>query len=251
MSGEDFQVSGQNAAAPFTLKLHRGAGMILVAMSWKDDEPPRDFVGFTIEYEEPGGDEFFALNNRINFPGPGGEVNPERLPTSLSPIQKFRWVHFPRNADLPGEFVYRVLPVFMTTRATKGTICLGSLPSTCPTPPSTRTRGTRRFLSGALTAWGQADVAPARIKTIQCMPRPKTTPCGPARVNFRVVPCVIPDSVPSAIDRNPTKRRYLVPSPISRKDALELGTAAGAEMGRPVLVLASMTLALLVVSGVG
>jgi hypothetical protein len=113
MSGEDFQVSGQNAAAPFTLKLHRGDGMTLVAMNWKDDEPPRDFVGFAIEYEEPGGDEFFALNNRINFPGPGGEVNPERLPTTLSPIQKFRWVHFPRNADLPGEFVYRVLPVFM------------------------------------------------------------------------------------------------------------------------------------------
>jgi phosphatidylserine/phosphatidylglycerophosphate/cardiolipin synthase-like enzyme len=30
----------------------------------------------------------------------------------LSPIQKFRWVHFPRNAELPGEFIYRV-PVFM------------------------------------------------------------------------------------------------------------------------------------------
>ena len=30
-----------------------------------------------------------------------------------SPIQKFRWVHFPRNANLDGEFVYRVTPVFM------------------------------------------------------------------------------------------------------------------------------------------
>ena len=28
----------------------------------------------------------------------------------LSPIQKFRWVHFPRNAELAGEFVYRVTP---------------------------------------------------------------------------------------------------------------------------------------------
>src|SRR5207253_529534 len=31
----------------------------------------------------------------------------------LSPIQKFRWVHFPRNADLAGAFVYRVTPAFM------------------------------------------------------------------------------------------------------------------------------------------
>ena len=113
MSSEEFQVSGQNSAAPFTLKLHRGDGMTLVAMNWKDGEPPQDFVGFAIEYKEPGGDEFFALKNRLNFPGPGGEVNLDRLPTTLSPIQKFRWVHFPRNADLPGEFLYKVSPVFM------------------------------------------------------------------------------------------------------------------------------------------
>ena len=56
------------------------------------------------------------MKNRLNFPGPGGEVNPDRLPTTLSPIQKFRWVHFPRNAELPGEFVYRVSPVFMNER---------------------------------------------------------------------------------------------------------------------------------------
>jgi len=113
MSSDEFQVSGQNAAAPFTLKLHRGDGMTLVAMNWKDGEPPQDFVGFAIEYKEPDGEEFFALKNRLNFPGPGGEVNPDRLPTTLSPIQKFRWVHFPRNADLPGEFLYKVSPVFM------------------------------------------------------------------------------------------------------------------------------------------
>lgn len=31
--GHDFQVSGKSAAAPFTLKLHRGDGMTLVAMN--------------------------------------------------------------------------------------------------------------------------------------------------------------------------------------------------------------------------
>jgi hypothetical protein len=112
----DFQVSGQNAAALFTLKLHRGDGMTLIAMNWKDGKPPEDFVGFAIEYKEPKGQKFFALKNRVAFPGVAGDVNPNRLSTTLSPIQKFRWVHFPRNAELPGEFVYRVSPVFMNDK---------------------------------------------------------------------------------------------------------------------------------------
>lgn len=109
----DFQVEGRNGAALFTLKLHRGDGMTLVAMNWKNGRPPRDFVGFAIEYKEPDGDRFFALKNRISFPSAGGDVDANRLSTRLSPIQKFRWVHFPRNAEFPGEFVYRVTPVFM------------------------------------------------------------------------------------------------------------------------------------------
>ncbi|MGE5306252.1 MAG: phospholipase D-like domain-containing protein [Alphaproteobacteria bacterium] len=112
MAGE-FQVSGTNAAALFTLKVHRGDGMALVAMNWKKGTPPNDFVGFAIEYQEPGGQKFFSLKNRLSFPGPAGKVNPNQLSTRLSPIQKFRWVHFPRNADLSGEFRYRVTPVFM------------------------------------------------------------------------------------------------------------------------------------------
>ena len=113
MTSEEFQVSGENSAAPFTLKIHRGDGMALIAMNWKDEEPPQDFVGFAIEYKEPGGAEFFPLKNRLGFPGASGEINPNALSTRLSPIQKFRWVHFPRDAELPGEFVYKVSPVFM------------------------------------------------------------------------------------------------------------------------------------------
>lgn len=109
----EFQVSGQNAAALFSLKLHRGDGMTLVAMNWKTGKPPQDFVGFAIEYKEPGGDKFFPLKNRLSFPGLDGAVNPNKFSTRLSPIQKVRWVHFPRNAELPGEFLYRVTPVFM------------------------------------------------------------------------------------------------------------------------------------------
>ena len=111
----DFQITGKNDAAPFTLKLHRGDGMTLLAMNWRDPKPPADFVGFAIEYQEPGGDRFFALKNRIAFPDTVGNVNPNKMSTRFSPIQKFRWVHFPRNAELAGEFVYRVTPVFMNS----------------------------------------------------------------------------------------------------------------------------------------
>ena len=89
---DDFQIIGNNPQALFTLKVYRGDGMALLAMNWKKGKPPRDFVGFAIEYKEPGGDKFYALKNRICFPGPGGEVTPNRLTTRLSPIQKFRWV---------------------------------------------------------------------------------------------------------------------------------------------------------------
>lgn len=113
---EEFQVEGSNQKALFTLKVHRGEGMALVAMNWKQGKPPRDFVGFSIEYMEPGGDRFFALKNRVTFPAADGAVNPNKLSTRLSPIQKFRWVHFPRNAEIPGDFVYRVSPVFMDSQ---------------------------------------------------------------------------------------------------------------------------------------
>jgi hypothetical protein len=89
--------------------------MTLLAMNWKGGKPPKEFVGFAIEYKEPGGDRYFALKNRVAFPNVAGDVNPNRLSTRLSPIQKFRWVHFPRNAELSGEFIYRVTPVFMNS----------------------------------------------------------------------------------------------------------------------------------------
>lgn len=111
-----FQVSGNNSAAPFTLKVYRGEGMALLAMNWKQGRPPKDFVGFGIEYREPGGQRFFSVRNRLGFAGPDGGVDPNRLSSLRSPIQKFRWVHFPFNAELPGHFLYRVTPVFMNAK---------------------------------------------------------------------------------------------------------------------------------------
>ncbi len=110
-----FQVTAKNAAALFSLKLHRGEGMVLLAMNWKIGKPPDDFVGFAIEYQEPGGSRFFALPNRLTFDHPDGVSDPNARSSLRSPFQKFRWVHFPVHAELAGNFVYRVTPVFMDT----------------------------------------------------------------------------------------------------------------------------------------
>ena len=112
MSG-GYQVAGHNAAAQFSLKLHRGEGMVLLAMNWRHGQPPMDFVGFAIEYQEPNGTRLYPLKNRLSFPTPSGTVSSNQLSTRVSPIQKFRWIHFPRNAELEGDFRYRVTPVFM------------------------------------------------------------------------------------------------------------------------------------------
>jgi hypothetical protein len=90
--------------------------MCLLAMNWKQGTPPNNFVGFSIEYMEPGGTQFYALLNRIGFPNATGQLNPNTLSSRLSPFQKFRWVHFPSNASTPGIYTYRVTSVFMDDR---------------------------------------------------------------------------------------------------------------------------------------
>ena len=109
----NFQVLGDNEDAPFTLKIHRGEGACLLAMDWKEARPPDDFVGFAIEYVDPEGNGPFVVKNRLAFLREDGTVDPETQASNLAPIQMFRWVHFPRNADLPGDFSYKVSPVFM------------------------------------------------------------------------------------------------------------------------------------------
>src|SRR5204862_8200794 len=96
---EEFEVTGNNSKALFTMKLHRGDGMALIAMNWKKRKPPKDFVGFAIEYKEPKGDKFVTLKNRLAFPGLGRGVNPNQMSTRLAPIQKLRWGHVARNGE--------------------------------------------------------------------------------------------------------------------------------------------------------
>jgi len=114
MPGE-IDVLGTNASAPFSLRVHRGDGMALLGMDWRDGKPPASFVGFSIEYQPPGSTRFFALGNRLAFPTPPANqgANDKRTSSLFAPIQKFRWVHFPFDPELPGEYRYRVRPAFM------------------------------------------------------------------------------------------------------------------------------------------
>lgn len=113
MATNDFQVIGKNPNALFSLKIHRGEGMALIAMDWKNGNPPNDFVGFSIEYKYPGGDRYYPVKNRITFEG--FENDSDRFSSLRSPIQKFRWIHFPSQTDAKGPFMYRVSPVFMNS----------------------------------------------------------------------------------------------------------------------------------------
>ncbi|RUU00301.1 phospholipase [Mesorhizobium sp. USDA-HM6] len=106
-----YRVVGKNTAAPFSLTIHRGDGMVLLAMDWKAGQPPRDFVGFAIQYRIPGDPRLFAVHNRIGFPGQ--EVPDNGIRSTEAPIQKFRWVHFPFDAGLEGDFLYMVTAMFM------------------------------------------------------------------------------------------------------------------------------------------
>jgi phosphatidylserine/phosphatidylglycerophosphate/cardiolipin synthase-like enzyme len=104
-------VSGTNDDARFLLTVHRGDGMALLAMNWRRGRPPKDFVGFGIQYVPPGAQRPKNVLNRLSFDG--APDFGERRPSLEAPFQKFRWVHFPFEAGRPGTFRYIVTPVFM------------------------------------------------------------------------------------------------------------------------------------------
>ncbi len=112
--GDEIEVLGTNPNAAFTLKAHRGDGMALLGMDWRDPTPPADFVGFAIEYRPPNHANFLALGNRITFATPPSNVGSNPKSSLFAPIQKFRWVHFPFDPEQLGEYRYRVRPAFMS-----------------------------------------------------------------------------------------------------------------------------------------
>jgi len=111
--GEAIIATGNSTTALFTLKVRRGEGMALLTMDWKQGTPSDDFVGFAIEFQVPGAHDFKPLNNDLAFLPADGKVLAAKTSSRLAPFQRFRWVHFPHDANVAGDFTYRVTPVFM------------------------------------------------------------------------------------------------------------------------------------------
>lgn len=92
-----------------TFKAHRGEGAALLAFD-VDPDLRDELAGFAVRYLTPEGKER-PITNRLTFEAPiTSETTPaERVaittPTDKAPLQKFRWVHFPRRVP-PGTFAY-------------------------------------------------------------------------------------------------------------------------------------------------
>jgi hypothetical protein len=89
--------------------VHRGDGAALLAFD-VDASLVDNLAGFAIECEPPKGDPYFVMN-RLSFdPAKAitAETTPEErewTPSDEAPIQKFHWIHFPK--DVPaGKFTY-------------------------------------------------------------------------------------------------------------------------------------------------
>jgi hypothetical protein len=94
----------------FSLKLWRGERMCLLGFDVDNPEP--DFVGFAVEYLEPGTKKWKNLRNRINF-SYDQQVNGWRnWPTTVAPLQMFRWIHFPWEPRA-GKYTYKVTKMHM------------------------------------------------------------------------------------------------------------------------------------------
>jgi hypothetical protein len=100
-----FQTNSNNG---FSLKAYKGSQMTMLAMNL--DECPKEgsFAGFTIYYTNPKGQRN-PIQNLLNFKG-----SDEVTGSDISPIQLYKWVHFPgsyqQTGALSGEYTYEATP---------------------------------------------------------------------------------------------------------------------------------------------
>jgi hypothetical protein len=99
----------------FRLKLWRGESTCL--LGFDVDDPEDDFVGFAVEFQEPGSNVFQPLNNRLSFGSPTAVNGFRNFPTPTAPLQTFRWVHFPWD-EKTGTYTYRVTKMHMPSDGT-------------------------------------------------------------------------------------------------------------------------------------
>lgn len=107
--------SAFNEVAGFRVKLWRGESACL--LGFDVDQPEDDFVGFAIEFREPGSTDFQNLRNRLSFSAPDAVDGFRNFPTLEAPIQTFRWVHFPWQPKT-GIYTYRVTKMHMPADGT-------------------------------------------------------------------------------------------------------------------------------------
>ena len=94
----------------FRIKLWRGERMCL--LGFNVEQPEDDFVGFAVEYQEPGSNEWLKLNNRLNFSYSASTNGYRNYPATEAPLQMFRWIHFPWNPQ-PGMYTYKITKMHM------------------------------------------------------------------------------------------------------------------------------------------
>jgi hypothetical protein len=92
----------------FSLKAYKGSEMTLLAMDLEQIPDPGTFAGFTIYYTNPYGKRY-PIQNLLNFKGTDLVTG-----SDVSPIQLFKWVHFPgsyqQTGMLSGEYTYEATP---------------------------------------------------------------------------------------------------------------------------------------------
>lgn len=97
-----------------TIKLHRGERKCLIGLDLDPARATDDFVGFALEFREPGNNHWKRVWNRLRFSYDGLTEDQKRAgaPSTEAPIQKFRWAHFPHDPK-NGEYRYRATPMYM------------------------------------------------------------------------------------------------------------------------------------------
>lgn len=96
------------------LKLHRGERKCLLGLDLDRQLATDDFVGFALEFREPGDAQWKRVANRLRF-SYDGLTDAEKArpaPSTEAPIQKYRWAHFPFQPR-DGEYRYRATAMYM------------------------------------------------------------------------------------------------------------------------------------------
>jgi hypothetical protein len=110
----DFMKREENGGT--TIKLHRGERKCLVGFDLDKSKATEDFVGFALEFREPGESSWKRVWNRLQFSYDGltDEQKKRGAPSTEAPIQKFRWIHFPFEPK-GGEYHYRATPMYVNS----------------------------------------------------------------------------------------------------------------------------------------